>query len=156
MKRPLCLALAVLAMVSVLSACKKQTTETAWKTTLPNTGVTMTVDGGEVMQSTTLLYPDDGTSDAWEEPLLTIPAVATLTWEGIQPEDLQIAFVYAWDGCYRVYDTSSPIDRVDYRLLESESDTLRYRFDTAYCFIITVTTQQGTDEFILDCRRDIG
>lgn len=155
MKRLICLVLTVLTSVSLLSACKQQTPEATWQTTLPNTGVTMTVAGGEVTQATTLLYPDDGTQNSWEEPLLSVPAVTTLTWEGVEAEDITVAFVYAWDNCYRVYDTSSPIVKVDYRQEDSEPGTVRYRFDTSYCFIITVTTQQGQDEFILDCRRDI-
>ncbi len=155
MKRLLCLVLSVLLPAVFLCGCKKQEPEVTWQTTLPNTGVTMTVAGGEVTQSTTLLYPDDGTQNCWEEPLLTVPAVPTLTWEGVEPEDVQIVFVFAWDNCYRVYKTSSPIDKVDYCLEDSEPGTVRYRFDTSYCFMITVTTEQGSDEFILDCRRDI-
>nr|WP_317399007.1 hypothetical protein [uncultured Gemmiger sp.] len=155
MKRLVCLVMAVLLVSVLLCACTKEETTPTWQTTLPNTGVALTISGGEVTESTTRLFPDDGTQNYWEEPLLTVPAVTTLTLEGVQEEDVRIAFVFAWDNCYRVYDTSEPIVKVDYTQLDSPEGTLQYRFDTSYCFIVTVTTEQGTDEFILDCRRDI-
>lgn len=155
MKRPICLALTVLLITLLLGGCTQKETEPSWQTTLPNTGVVLTIAGGTVEQTTTELFPDDGTQNSWEEPLLSIPAVPTLTLEGAQAENVQIAFVYAWEDSYRVYNTSTPIEKVDYCPLDSEQGTVRYRFDTAYSFIITITTEQGTDEFILDCRRDI-
>lgn len=156
MKRTVCLVTALLLAVFCLCACTQQEEEPVWQTTLPNTGVTLSIAGGEVTESTTLLYPPvDGSVPPVEVCLLSVPAVATLTWEGVQADDVQIGFAYAWDAAYKDYRTSEPIEKVDYVPLDAEEGSLSYRFDTAYSFLITVTTDQGTDQFVLDCRREI-
>lgn len=155
MKRTVCLVTALLLALLCLCACTQQEMEPAWQTTLPNTGVTMSVAGGEVTESTTLLYPPEDGSSPQEVCLLTVPAVTTLTWDGVQSENVTIGFAYAWETSYKDYRTSEPIEKVDYLPLDSDDGTLCYRFDTAYSFLITVTTDQGTDQFVLDCRRDI-
>lgn len=155
MKRLSGLTLAMALMLTLLCGCQKQTTEPSWQTTLPNTGVTLTVSGGEVTESTTTIYSDSEPQVTREISLLTIPAVPTLSWAGIDAENITIDFAYAWDGCYKEYHTSEPIEKVDYRLVDSAEGTVSYRFDTSYSFTLTVTTEQGQDELILDCRRGI-
>lgn len=156
MKRTVCLMTVLLLALFCLCACTQQEPEPTWQTTLPNTGVTLSIAGGEVTVSTTQLYPTvDGSAPPEEVCLLSVPAVATLTWEGVQAENVKIGFAYAWDTAYKDYRTSEPIEKVDYVPLDAEEDSLCYRIDTAYSFLITVTTDQGTDRFVLDCRRDI-
>lgn len=156
MKRTVCMVTSVLLVLAFLCACTQRETEPTWQTTLPNTGVTLSVAGGDVTESTTLLYPPvDGSAPPEEVCLLSVPAVATLTWEGVQAENVTVGFAYAWDEAYKDYRTSEPIEKVDYVPLDAEEGSLCYRFDTAYSFLITVTTEQGTDHFVLDCRRDI-
>ena len=156
MKRLASLTVSVLMAVVLLCACTQKEETPTWQTTLPNTGVTLTISGGEVTESTTLLYPVvDGSMPPTEECLLTIPAVPTLTWEGVEQDDITVDFAYAWDNCYKEYHTSEPIEKVDYCPIETGDGVVQYRFDTSYSFMITVTTEQGTDRWILDCRRDI-
>ena len=151
-----CMVTSVLLLLVLLCACTPQETEPAWQTTLPNTGVQLSVSGGTVTESITLLYPPVvGSAPPEDVCLLSVPAVATLTWEGVQPENVTVGFAYAWDESYKDYRTSEPIKKVDYLPLDAEEGSLCYRFDTAYSFLITVTTEQGTDRFVLDCRRDI-
>lgn len=153
MKRLLGMVMSVALLLTLLCGCEKQGSEPAWQTTLPNTGVKLTVSGGEVTESTTTIYSD--TQGVREIRLLTIPAVPTLCWEGIEAENITIDFAYAWDGCYKEYHTSEPIEKVDYCLVGSAEGAVSYRFDTSYSFTLTVTTEQGQDELILDCRRGI-
>lgn len=139
----------------LLCACQKQDTEITWQATLPNTGVGMGISGGEVTESTTILYPAKEGDSEREVRLLSVPAAATVCWENLQAENVTVDFAYAWDGCYQEYHTSEPIEKVDYSPLPSEGEMLRYRFDTSYSFMLTITTEQGQDELILDCRREL-
>lgn len=153
MKRMACLLLAVAALFLV--SCRRSNPTPTWEGVLENSGAALKISGAEVMDSITTMYPDDGSDNSWEVRLLTASDVPTLTWENTEAVEVTIAFAYAWDNCYRIYNTSEPIEKVDYVPLDTEEGSLCYRFDTAYSFLITVTTEQGTDQFVLDCRRDI-
>lgn len=153
MKRTACLA--VLAFAALwMTGCGRESTEPTWTGTLENTGVSMTAWGGAVSESAATLYPEEG-SEGEELLLLTAEDVVTLSWEEVQPEDIAIAFVRPEDGSYREYSESDPIEKVDYVPLETEESSLQYRFDTAYSFVITVTTEQGTDRILLEVHRKI-
>lgn len=153
MKRMACLLLAV--TVLFLVSCRRSDPAPTWEGTLEKSGAVLTISGAEVTDSVTTMYPDDGANNTWEVRLLTVSDAPTLTWANTDSAEVTIAFAYAWDNCYRMYNTSEPIERVDYVPLDAEEGSLCYRFDTAYSFLITVTTEQGTDQFVLDCRRDI-
>lgn len=148
------LTIAVLAVMVLLCGCKKQQPETTWQTILPNTGVSVELSGCEVSESTDIWYPEDG-SPGQELCLLRVTDVPTLTWYHVTAENVEVAFVLPNEGGYQGYSTSKPIEKVDYCPQDAGEDSLQYRFDTAYSFIITVTTDQGTDRFLLDARRDI-
>ena len=49
----------------------------------------------------------------------------------------------------------SPTEKIDY-LRTDTGQGVEVRVDTLYSFSITVTGQEGTDTFLLDCRRADG
>ena len=51
--------------------------------------------------------------------------------------------------------TTLPSEKIDYVLTAGEDGSLQYRLDTAYSFALTVTTAEGSDTLIIDCRREL-
>lgn len=153
MKRMACLAAGVFAVV-MLAGCGQESSAPVWTGTLENTGVVMTVTGASVAESTAFWYQDED-SDGEELLLLTAEDVVKLCWQGLQPENVEVAFATPDEGVYYADSEYDTIEKVDYVPLDGEEGVLAYRFDTAYSFIVTVTTEQGTDRFLLDARRDI-
>ena len=145
---------ALLLVLAVLVSCAKAEETPAWQGTLPNSGVVMTVSGGEVAESETFWCPDNRRH--WQETcLLTAPHSVTLTWQGVSPEQVSIAFANPDRDGFVPETDSDLIEKVDYTPCVTADGALQYRIDTAYCFIITVSTERGTDFFLLDCRREI-
>ena len=55
----------------------------------------------------------------------------------------------------RFYNDNLPAEKIDYVLTAGEDGSLQYRLDTAYSFALTVTTAEGSDTLIIDCRREL-
>ncbi len=123
-----------------------------WQEVLPQSDVELSVSGCELEAGDTLYTPPD--SDAPVSVLLLrADDIALLTLDG--DAEMQIAFASPKEDGYGLYTKTTPIEKVDYVPLTGEEGQQQYRFDTAYCFVVTVTTEAGTDTLILDCRREV-
>ena len=137
----------------LLCACAQGGAEKAvWQDTLPQSGVELSVSGCELTVGYTWYAPPDGDAPvsvlllcADDAPLLTLDENA----------DMQIAFASPYEDRYGLYTMTTPIEKVDYVPLSEKTGQKNFRFDTAYCFVVSISTEQGTDTLILDCRRDV-
>lgn len=154
MKRLLGLLMPAVLVVALLCGCAEKASEQTRQTTLANSGVTLTVSGREVSESTATWFSRDS-SVSREVCLFTAPDITTIDFGNISADAVTVDFVWPIPGGYMEYDLGDPIEKVDYCPLDTEEGTLRYRFDTAYSFCITITTEQGTDWVLLDCCREV-
>lgn len=143
-----CLRALAAAAVLLLCACAPRVDPTpVWQTILPGSGAGLTIANCAVEETTT---PGDGQASL---PLLRCDGVALLTITGAEQVDLRFALPDT-DGV-RFYNDNLPSEKIDYVLTAGEDGSLQYRLDTAYSFALTVTTAEGSDTLIIDCRREL-
>lgn len=143
-----CLRALAAAAVLLLCACAPRVDPTpVWQTILPGSGAGLTIANCAVEETTT---PGDGQVSL---PLLRCDGVALLTITGAEQVDLRFALPDT-DGV-RFYNDNLPAEKIDYVLTAGEDGSLQYRLDTAYSFALTVTTAEGSDTLIIDCRREL-
>lgn len=143
-----CLRALAAAAVLLLCACAPRVDPTpVWQTVLPGSGAGLTIANCAVEETTT---PGDGQVSL---PLLRCDGVALLTITGAEQVDLRFALPDT-DGV-RFYNDNLPSEKIDYVLTAGEDGSLQYRLDTAYSFALTVTTAEGSDTLIIDCRREL-
>ena len=143
-----CLRALAAAAVLLLCACAPRVDPTpVWQTVLPGSGAGLTIANCAVEETTT---PGDGQASL---PLLRCDGVALLTITGAKQVDLRFALPDT-DGV-RFYNDNLPSEKIDYVLTAGEDGSLQYRLDTAYSFALTVTTAEGSDTLIIDCRREL-
>lgn len=154
MKRLLGLAMSAVLVMTLLCGCMQKEPKQTKEIPLTNSGITLTVSSQEVSQSAATWYSRD-TSVSRDAYLITAPGITTIAFGDAAAEEVTVDFVWSIPGGYMEYDLGEPIEKVDYTPLDSDDGVLRYRFDTAYLFCITITTEQGTDLVILDCCREV-
>lgn len=143
-------ALAAAAVLLLLCACAPRVDPTpVWQTVLPGSGAGLTIANCAVEETTT---PGDGQASL---PLLRCDGVALLTITGAGAEQVDLRFALPDNDGVRFYNDNLPAEKIDYVLTAGEDGSLQYRLDTAYSFALTVTTAEGSDTLIIDCRREL-
>ena len=138
------------AAVLLLCACAPRVDPTpVWQTILPGSGAGLTIANCAVEETTT---PGDGQASL---PLLRCDGVALLTITGVGAEQVDLRFALPDTDGVRFYNDNLPSEKIDYVLTAGEDGSLQYRLDTAYSFALTVTTAEGSDTLIIDCRREL-
>ncbi len=118
----------------LLTACggSTSTTEPVWQAELPNTGITVQVSGCTL---------EEKTASYWANP-------------GAAGEPQSIMELYATDSA-PLLEIAAPKAQVDMVFLTQPEDTsTRVRFDTIYNFIVTVTSGDQIDQFLIICARN--
>ncbi len=68
---------------------------------------------------------------------------------------VDIQFVQPVAGGMAAYDLALPVEQVDMVFLtKPEDNSTRVRFDTIYNFIVTVTSGDQIDQFLIICARN--
>ena len=68
---------------------------------------------------------------------------------------VDIQFVQPVAGGMAAYDLALPVEQVDMVFLtQPEDNSTRVRFDTIYNFIVTVTSGDQIDQFLIICARN--
>ena len=138
------------AAVLLLCACAPRVDPTpVWQTILPGSGAGLTIANCAVEETTT---PGDGQASL---PLLRCDGVALLTITGVGAEQVDLRCALPDTDGVRFYNDNLPAEKIDYVLTAGEDGSLQYRLDTAYSFALTVTTAEGSDTLIIDCRREL-
>ncbi len=150
--------LAVLALVLSLLLCGcsgKSDLTPVWEKTFSSSGVTATLANCTVTETTTDFWPEDG-GTAQTLPLITAAdGIPYLCLSGVEEEDVTVRFAAPHETGYRLYDLMDPFPKTDYQIQELSDGILQLRMDTVYNFWITVTTDQGSDSFVLICSRKV-
>ena len=118
----------------LLTACggSTSTTEPVWQAELPNTGITVQVSGCTL---------EERTASYWANP-------------GAAGEPQSIMELYATDSA-PLLEIAAPKAQVDMVFLtQPEDNSTRVRFDTIYNFIVTVTSGDQIDQFLIICTRN--
>ena len=145
-----CLRALAAAAVLLLCACAPRVDPTpVWQTVLPGSGAGLTIANCAVEETTT---PGDGQASL---PLLRCDGVALLTITGAGAEQVDLRFALPDTDGVRFYNDNLPSEEIGDVLTAGEDGSLQYRLDTAYSFALTVTTAEGSDTLIIDCRREL-
>lgn len=150
--------IAALALALLLLCCGcsgKPDLAPVWEKNFSSSGVTATLANCTVTETTTDFWPDEGGA-AETLPLITAAdGIPYLCLTGVEEENVTIRFAAPHQTGYRLYDLMDPFPKTDYQVTTLLDGTLQLRMDTVYNFWITVTTDQGSDSFVLICTRQV-
>ena len=142
----------------LLTACggSTSTTEPVWQAELPNTGITVQVSGCTLEEKTASYWANPGAAG---EPQSIMELYATdsapLLEIAAPKAQVDIQFVQPVAGGMAAYDLALPVEQVDMVFLtQPEDNSTRVRFDTIYNFIVTVTSGDQIDQFLIICARN--
>ena len=142
----------------LLTACGGSTsmTEPVWQAELPNTGITVQVSGCTLEEKTASYCANPGAAG---EPQSIMELYATdsapLLEIAAPKAQVDIQFVQPVAGGMAAYDLALPVEQVDMVFLtQPEDNSTRVRFDTIYNFIVTVTSGDQIDQFLIICARN--
>lgn len=148
-RRFLCLAAALLLL---LTACGAQDTAPTLEVTLPNTEVPVAFSGCDV---------EEGRIDLWMDPDQTPETAAYYTadgrpqlcFSGVTEEEVEVRFAQPYETGMRLYTDNVIMPKLDYKATRQE-DTLTVQLKTVYYYLITVTTEEGMDRFVVSTTLD--
>ena len=148
-RRFLCLAAALLLL---LTACGAQDTAPTLEVTLPNTEVPVAFSGCDV---------EEGRIDLWMDPDQTPETAAYYTadgrprlcFSGVTEENVEVRFAQPYETGMRLYTDNVIMPKLDYKATQQE-DTLSVQLKTVYYYLITVTTEEGMDRFVISTTLD--
>ena len=148
-RRFLCLAAALLLL---LTACGAQDTAPTLEVTLPNTEVPVAFSGCDV---------EEGRIDLWMDPDQTPETAAYYTadgrprlcFTGVTEENVEVRFAQPYETGMRLYTDNVIMPKLDYKATRQE-DTLTVQLKTVYYYLITVTTEEGMDRFVISTTLD--
>lgn len=142
----------------LLTACggSTSTTEPVWQAELPNTGITVQVSGCTLEEKTASYWANPGAAG---EPQSIMELYATdsapLLEIAAPKAQVDIQFVQPVAGGMAAYDLALPVEQVDMVFLtQPEDNSTRVRFDTIYNFIVTVTSGDQIDQFLIICAQN--
>ena len=145
----LCLAATLLLL---LTACGAQDTAPTLEVTLPNTEVPVAFSGCDV---------EEGRIDLWMDPDQTPETAAYYTadgrprlcFSGVTEENVEVRFAQPYETGMRLYTDNVIMPKLDYKATRQE-DTLTVQLKTVYYYLITVTTEEGMDRFVISTTLD--
>ena len=148
-RRFLCLAAALLLL---LTACGAQDTAPTLEVTLPNTEVPVAFSGCDV---------EEGRIDLWMDPdqpretagYYTADGRPRLCFSGVTEENVEVRFAQPYETGMRLYTDNVIMPKLDYKATRQE-DTLTVQLKTVYYYLITVTTEEGMDRFVISTTLD--
>lgn len=145
-----------LAVVLLLCGCSKTPDlDPVWEKYFAASGVTATLANCIVTEATTEFWQEEGGSSETLPLITAADGIPYLCLSGVGEEDVTVRFATQYETGYRLYDLMDPFPKTDYQVENLADGTLQLRMDTVYNFWITVTTDQGSDSFVLVCTRDI-
>ena len=158
MKKCFTAAISVAALTAaLLSGCARTADTTpVWQTDLPNTGVHMALSNAEILSDGDALYAHTR-EDSYAGNYLDLPAVQAegtpvVTFYGVTADEVSLVFLEDIGELFVDYDRVKPQIKLDY-VLNENADSVSYKLDTAYNFEFTVTTEKGSDTYLVVSRR---
>jgi len=148
--------LPLLLMILLLSACAARgaSADPVLQTELLNTGVALRVYGTALQTGELSYWPEQGGEPVTLPALYAGEAAPTLEWDAPKSR-INLAFAVPTDGGLTAYQQPyAPVEDVDVVFEAAGDGVTRCRFDTIYSYLITVTGENGSDQFLLLCARD--
>lgn len=139
----------------LLAGCAKTPDLTpVWQQTLPGTGAQLTLANAALNQTQEVDYINDRSDQDWKKrpALFTTPSpVITLT--GVDADQVELRFSEQIADLYLGYDKVMPQPKLDYIFTETADGALQYQLDTIYNYEFIITTDTGTDDFLVVCQQ---
>lgn len=152
-------AAAVLLAAALLTGCAAQSAAEqapVWQTDLPETGVHMELSGAELVSDGPVYYAPTR-EDAFYGRMGSMSGVIadgtpTVTFYGVTADQISLVYLESIGDLYVDYDRVYPQERLDYILTQTD-EGVSYKIDTAYNFEFAVTTEQGSDRYLVVSQR---
>lgn len=149
--------LAAALTAALLGGCAQSVDRTpVWETDLPNTGVHMEVSNAEILGDGGALYAhtrEEAFVGSYEDlSAVQAEGAPVVTFYGVTADEVSLVFLEDIGELFVDYDRVKPQIKLDYLLTEN-ADSVSYKLDTAYNFEFTVTTEQGSDNYLVVSKR---
>lgn len=156
MKRQFFLHLAALLLpLCLLAGCARTPDLTpVWQDTLPGSGAGITLANCTLIENTEVDYIFSRDDQDWKTRLLLITTPSpVLTLTGVTADQVELRFAEQIDKLYLGYDKVLPQEKLDYIFTETADGALQYQLDTITAYEVIVTTDAGTDDFLILCQQ---
>ena len=84
--------------------------------------------------------------------LYAVVSLPTLT--GVTADQVELRFSEEIADLYLGYDRVMPQPKLDYIFTETADGALQYQLDTVYNYEFIITTETGTDDFLVICEQE--
>ena len=148
---------AAVLMTAVLGGCAQSVDTTpVWQTDLPNTGVHMELSNAEIVSDGGVMYAhtrEDADAQNYQDmSAVQAEGAPVVTFSGVTADEVSLVFLESIGELFVDYDRVNPQIKLDYVLTEN-ADSVSYKLDTAYNFAFTVTTDKGSDTYLVVSKR---
>ena len=147
---------ALLLPLALLTGCARTPDMTpVWQETLPGSGAEATLSNCTLLDETEVNYIYRREDQEWKKrPALFTTVSPVLTLTGVTADQVELRFSEQIADLYLGYDRVMPQPKLDYIFTESADGALQYQLDTVYNYEFIITTDAGTDDFLVICQQD--
>ena len=133
---------ALLLSLALLTGCARTPDMTpVWQETLPGSGAKATLSNCTLQDEREVDYIYSREDQDWK----TRPALFTTT---------SPVLTLTGADLYLGYDRVMPQPKLDYIFTETADGALQYQLDTVYNYEFIITTETGTDDFLVICEQE--
>ena len=142
--------------LALLTGCARTPDMTpVWQETLPGSGAEASLSNCTLLDETEVNYIYRREDQEWKKrPALFTTTSPVLTLTGVTADQVELRFSEQIADLYLGYDRVMPQPKLDYIFTESADGALQYQLDTVYNYEFIITTETGTDDFLVVCQQD--
>ena len=101
------------------------------------------------------ISPDSREDQDWKtRPALFTTASPGADADGVTADQVELRFSEEIADLYLGYDRVMPQPKLDYIFTETADGALQYQLDTVYNYEFIITTETGTDDFLVICEQE--
>lgn len=146
------LAALLLSALALLCACAPREAAPTLETTLQKADVPLAFSGCPVTEQSTF-YSTAETAAPEETRLFAAAGVPSVTLAGVEEADIDVRFASPVEGGYRLFEPNTVMPKLDYRAAQ-QGDALTLQLRTVYNYAITVTTDAGSEVFLVTTQTE--
>ena len=138
---------ALLLPLALLTGCARTPDMTpVWQETLPGSGAKATLSNCTLQDEREVDYIYSREDQDWKtRPALFTTASPVLTLTGVTADQVELRFSEEIADLYLGYDRVMP---------QPADGVLQYQLDTVYNYEFIITTETGTDDFLVICEQE--
>ena len=146
---------ALLLPLCLLAGCARTPDLTpVWQDTLPGSGAGITLANCTLIDNADANYVFSREDKTWQtRPALYTTPSPVLTLTGVTADQVELRFAEQIADLYLWYDKVLPQEKLDYIFTETADGALQYQLDTITAYELIVTTDAGTDDFLILCQQ---